>query len=195
MAEDIIKAVHEVPPSIAAMLDMCFGSVSDVETPSTVEESLIVQGKVAVNFNNAILKPLSGLPLVELALRIGQNNPSTQGMLLSMLKITGSLGKDAVTCNLQEGGTYPVGALPITVSVSGGTASAVSGAYSGPGNDDFDFDKPGEGKDWKASPDITTPGDYTIDISVELEERKELSFHITISDAPAEPAQPEVGGE
>lgn len=193
MAEDIIKAIHEVPPAIAAMLEMCFGTVAEVTSPGTVEESLIIQGKVAANFNNAILKPLSGLPLVELALRIGQNNPSTQGMLLSMLKITGSLGKDAVTCNLKEGGTYPVGKLPITVSVSGGSASAVSGAFSGPENDDFDFDKSGEGKDWQAEPEIKAAGDYTIDIAVELEERKELSFHVSITDAPAQPEQPEEG--
>lgn len=190
MADDIIQALHEVPPSIAAVLSMCFGQVVDVDMPATVEDSIIIQGKVAANFNNAILKPLAGVPIVELALRIGQNNPSVQGMALSMLKATGSLGKDAFVCNLQEGASYPAGALPITVTVSGGSASAVSGAYSGPDNGDFEFNKSGADKSWTASPEFNELGDYTIDLVLEFEERKEATYHITIIAAPETPPAP-----
>lgn len=186
-------AMHEVPESIAEMLDRTFGEVTDVSSPNSVEDSLIVQGKVAANFNNAILKPLSGLPIVELALRIGQNNPTVQGMLLTMLKVTGSMGKDALTCNLKDGDSYPAGKLTIVVSTSGGTCSGVYGAFSGPENGDFEFDKGSSGSKWAASPEIVTPGDYTIDLSAEFEKRKEATYHITITEPETPQTQPEAG--
>ncbi len=191
---DLITALHEVPPALAAMMEKTFGTVTSVTPPDNVEDALKVQGVVAANFNNAILMPLSGLPIIELALRIGQNNPAVQAMLLSMLKVSGSLGKDAFTVTIQDGGSYPVGALPITVSVSGGVAGAESGALSGPENIEFEFDKGGAGKDWTAHPEIATAGEYTLDIAVEFpsaSEPKTQTFHLTITDAPSAPS----GGE
>lgn len=181
--EQLIQAMHEIPPELVAVLNTRFGTVDELEMPKTVEESLIVQGKVAVNFNNKILKPLSNVPIIQLALRIGQNNPTVHGMLLSMLKMTGSLGKDAISCNIQDGGSYGVGELPITVTLSRGSASAVTGALAGPENQDVDFDKPGEAQTWTATPTIGTAGEYTLTITVtftDAGEPKTVTFNITI---------------
>lgn len=186
--EEFIKALHEVPPSILDMLDATFGNVPEVEIPDNVEKSLICQGKVAAHFNNYILKPLSGLPIVELALRIGQNNPSVQAMLLSMLKVTGSLGKNTFQVNIQEGGSYPTGTLPIKVTPQNGSAVSVTGTLSGPENLDFDFDKSGEDAAWTASPAVGAAGEYSLDISVEFsqtEEAKTKHFNITMTEGGA----------
>lgn len=189
--EELERALHEIPPSILSVLTAKFGDVSSVNTPDNIEDALIVQGKVAANFNNAILMPLSGVPIIELALRIGQNNPSTQAMLLSMLKTTGSLGSDAFTVNLSDGDTFPVGEVSISVNVSKGSASSVSGTFSGPDNVDFDCDKSGSDKAWTASPTITTEGEYTVTIIVAFDTQdKEESVHIEITPAPVEPDLP-----
>ncbi len=180
--EDLKVALHEVPESLSELLERKFGEVSDVTSPNSVEDSLIAQGKVAANFNNAILKPLADLPIVELALRIGQNNPTVQGMFLTMLKLTGAMGPDALTCNLKDGDKFPPGSVTIVAATTGGTCSAVHGAFSGPENGDFEFDKASPGTKWAASPEFVTPGDYTVTISAEFETRKDATYHITIID-------------
>lgn len=191
MAEDraaLIDALHEVPPELAALLTAKFGEVATVAAPSTVEESLIVQGKVAAAFNNAILKPLSGLPIVQLALRIGQNSPTNMAMLLSMIKMSGSLGKNTFQVSWKDGATYALGKLPPLSVTPSGKVSAVSGDLSGPKNLEFDFDKT-EGSDaWTASPGMKEAGDYTLTVSVafvELDKPKTQSISVKITAAPA----------
>jgi hypothetical protein len=187
MASDrsvLIEALHEVPADLAAMLTATFGNVASVSVPTTVDESLIVQGKVAAAFNNAILRPLSGLPIVQLALRIGQNNPTNMAMLLSMLKVSGSLGKNTFQVSWTDGATYALDKIPPLSVTPNGRVSAVSGELSGPKNLEFDCDKGEESDVWTATPAIEEAGEYTLTVAVtflDVDDPKSQSLSVTIT--------------
>ena len=182
--ENLILSLHELPPVLQAVADVTFGSSTTLTTPTTVEDSLIVQGKVAVNFNNNVLVPLSGLPIVELALHIGQNSPTNMAMLLSMLKATGSMGKNTFQVSWEEGMVFTAGNIPpLRVTPSGGGVSAVSGELSGPKNLEFEFDKPEDADAWYAEPDPSEPGHYTLTVYVaftDLDEPKNQSLGVSV---------------
>lgn len=187
--ENLILSLHELPPVLQAVADVTFGSSSTVTTPTTVEDSLIVQGKVAANFNNNVLVPLSGLPIVELALHIGQNSPTNMAMLLSMLKVSGSLGKNTFQVSWTDGATYALDQIPPLRVTPNGGVSAVSGELAGPDNLEFDFDKQEEADTWYAEPAPSEPGEYTLTVYVaftDLDEPKNQSLSVSITGDPNE---------
>ena len=165
MKTNLIAALHELPPDLQSLADVKFGSISTVEIPTTVDDAIKVQGVVAANFNNAILAPLSGLPIVQLGLHIGQNAPALHGVLLSALQVAASLAKEgAFTLSAEDGASFAVGAIPMAVTINSGSVSAVSGTLEGPDVVDFDFD--GGGKQWNASPEVAKAGGYTLTVTV-----------------------------
>jgi len=71
--------------------DAVFGTVEPLTMPNTVDDAIIAIGKANVAFTNAILVPLSGLPIVELILKNGQQNEVSMGLLLSALEMTATV--------------------------------------------------------------------------------------------------------
>ena len=103
----LVDALYVVPE---VLLNRIFGEFPDIPMPETEEAAIIAIGKFSANMNNFLLKPLSGLDIVELLLRVGQKNSTAIDALLSGLEVIagaeGGGGKLAVTCPT-DGGVYP----------------------------------------------------------------------------------------
>ena len=69
--KDFIDALHVVPKSLE---DRVFGEIGEIGMPSDEESAILAIGKLSANINNKILKPLSGLDVTELLLRVGQRS-------------------------------------------------------------------------------------------------------------------------
>ena len=87
----LIEKLYEVPETL---LNRVFGTFTDIPFPATEEDAIIAIGQLSANLNNLLLKPLSGLDIVELLLRVGQKNSTAIDSLLSGLEaIAGGGGK------------------------------------------------------------------------------------------------------
>jgi len=98
-----------------------FGTVQEVAVPTTVDDAIIVTGQVNAAFNNAILVPLSGLPIVELILKNGQLNEIYKGLLYSSLEVSDlEVSDDYAGFEILEPGaglSYAPGANTISVKI------------------------------------------------------------------------------
>lgn len=83
MKQEFIEALLD----IGELRQVVFGSPVDVSNPDSESDAVIAMGKLSYNINQFILKPLAGLDLTELVLRVGQRNPSTVLSLLSNLEL------------------------------------------------------------------------------------------------------------
>lgn len=81
--KDFIDALHAVPESLE---DRVFGEIGEIGMPSDEESAILAIGKLSANINNKILKPLSGLDVTELLLRVGQRSNTAIAGLLSGLE-------------------------------------------------------------------------------------------------------------
>ena len=81
--KDFIDALHVVPESLE---DRVFGEIDEIGMPSDEESAILAIGKLSANINNKILKPLSGLDVTELLLRVGQRSNTAIAGLLSGLE-------------------------------------------------------------------------------------------------------------
>lgn len=81
--KDFIDALHEVPK---ALEDRVFGTIETIGMPSDEESAILAIGKLSANINNQILRPLSGLDVTELLLRVGQRSSTAIAGLLSGLE-------------------------------------------------------------------------------------------------------------
>ena len=81
--KDFIDALHVVPESLE---DRVFGEIGEIGMPSDEESAILAIGKLSANINNKILKPLSGLDVTELLLRVGQRSNTAIAGLLSGLE-------------------------------------------------------------------------------------------------------------
>lgn len=85
--KDILKqALNELPAGFAELLETAIiPAASEITAPASVEDALIACGKTA-KYINAILAKLGGLPLLQVPLRVGQLNPSTQILAVAGLE-------------------------------------------------------------------------------------------------------------
>ena len=81
--KDFIDALHEVPK---ALEDRVFGNIETIGMPSDEESAILAIGRLSANINNQILRPLSGLDVTELLLRVGQRSSTAIAGLLSGLE-------------------------------------------------------------------------------------------------------------
>ena len=193
--EAFVQDLHEVSEELFALLNVKFGSVSKIEdSVSGVEAAIIVQGKMALNFNNAILVPLSGLPIVEAMLRSGQFNPSIQCLLLSMLQTVGGTGGNDFAVNFSDKGTYTVGKQQLIVKINAGQATAVSANLYGADAISFDCNKGADSPDFLGDFEIKEAGDYTMTVAVEFQgetqpKTKDIALTFTAAETPEEPEE------
>ena len=198
--EAFVQDLHEVSEGLYTLINAKFGSVSRIKDPiSSIEAAIIVQGKMAANFNNAILVPLSGLPIVEAMLRSGQYNPSIQCLLLSMLQTTGATGGNDFAVNFSDKGTYPVGKQQLIVKINAGQASAASANIYGADAISFDCNKGADSPDFIGDFEIKEAGDYTMTVAVEYQgepqpKTKDLALTFSAAETPAEPEEPAEDG-
>ena len=78
-----IDALHVVPKSLE---DRVFGTIETIGMPSDEESAILAIGRLSANINNQILRPLSGLDVTELLLRVGQRSSTAIAGLLSGLE-------------------------------------------------------------------------------------------------------------
>lgn len=81
MKREFIDALLDV----GELKQVLFGSPADISNPNDEAAAIVAMGKLSYNLNEYILKPLAGLDLTELVLRVGQHNPSTVLSALSNL--------------------------------------------------------------------------------------------------------------
>ena len=81
--KDFIDALHVVPESLE---DRVFGTIETIGMPSDEESAILAIGRLSANINNQILRPLSGLDVTELLLRVGQRSSTAIAGLLSGLE-------------------------------------------------------------------------------------------------------------
>ena len=84
--DDLIRDLDIEIEGLIDFVDVPFGACDSLPLPSTVEAAIITQGKAAANFNNVILVPLAGIPIIQLFLHVGQRNKVLQDMLLAGLE-------------------------------------------------------------------------------------------------------------
>jgi len=73
-------------PELKTFLTKTLPTVEIVSYPQTVDEAFIVQGKCAASLM-AYMSVLSGLPVIELLLKVGQLNSTLHGILLASVEI------------------------------------------------------------------------------------------------------------
>lgn len=81
--KDFIDALHEVPE---ALENRVFGTIETIGMPSDEESAILAIGRLSANINNQILRPLSGLDVTELLLRVGQRSSTSIAGLLAGLE-------------------------------------------------------------------------------------------------------------
>lgn len=81
--KDFVNALHVVPKSLE---DRVFGTIETIGMPSDEESAILAIGRLSANINNQILRPLSGLDVTELLLRVGQRSSTAIAGLLSGLE-------------------------------------------------------------------------------------------------------------
>lgn len=100
--KDFIDALYVVPE---ALENRIFGNISDISMPSDEESAILAIGKLSANINNHILKPLSGLDVTELLLRVGQRSSTAIAGLLSGLECIVNAGALTIE-SPKAGGIY-----------------------------------------------------------------------------------------
>ena len=125
--KEFIDALHEVPK---ALEDRVFGTIETIGMPSDEESAILAIGKLSANINNQILRPLSGLDVTELLLRVGQRSSTAIAGLLSGLEIIVGNSSGFEVISPEDGSlveTYcefvcsGAGIVSVEVSVSGET--------------------------------------------------------------------------
>lgn len=81
--KDLVDALYIVPESLENRI---IGNIDTIGMPSSEDEAILAIGKLSANINNHILKPLSGLDITELLLRVGQRSSTSIAALLSGLE-------------------------------------------------------------------------------------------------------------
>lgn len=81
--KELVDALYVVPESLQ---NRVIGTIDTIGMPSSEEEAIIAIGRLSANINNHVLKPLSGLDVTELLLRVGQRNSTSIAALLSGLE-------------------------------------------------------------------------------------------------------------
>lgn len=105
-------------PELQAMLDVKFGDVAILPIPSDKDGAIVAIGAANVQFNNAILKPLAGLPIVEVILKNAVLNEVLKGILLSSVELRAGGGGSIVMIMPTDGGIYYGGLINIKVQVT-----------------------------------------------------------------------------
>ena len=169
--KDILKqALNELPAGFAELLETAIiPAATEITSPASVEDALIACGKTA-KYINKILENLGGLPLLQVPLRVGQLNPSTQIMAVAGLEFVGTTLHEIEIVSPVEGQTYLVSSLTLGVEVLQGASDATSAFYWVINHADMSsvegaMTKEGENMYFKTIP-TTAPGQYSIKITV-----------------------------
>lgn len=97
---------QDIPDDLKSLFNTKLGSFSSLGNPSDEKEAVIVMGKFCVEVQNNLLKPLSGLPVVQALLYLGSLNPPIIASLFSGLEsIEGGGPFDVIAP--KDGGVYP----------------------------------------------------------------------------------------
>ena len=149
--KDILKqALNELPVGFAELLETAIiPAASEITSPASVEDALIACGKTA-KYINKILENLGGLPLLQVPLRVGQLNPSTQILAVAGLEFVGTTLHEIEIVSPVEGVTSAFYWVTNHADMS-----SVEGAMT----------KEGENMYFKTIP-TTAPGQYSIKITV-----------------------------
>lgn len=184
--KDILKqALNELPVGFAELLETAIiPAATEITSPASVEDALIACGKTA-KYINKILENLGGLPLLQVPLRVGQLNPSTQILAVAGLEFVGTTLHEIEIVSPVEGVTYLVSSLTLGVQVTQGAETATSAFYWVTNHADMSsIDGPltKEGADmFFATVPTTSPGQYSVKISVGfgVGENGEESYTVT----------------
>ena len=127
---EFITALRNTPDGIAGFTTTVIPTLTEIATPTTVDEAIIVQGVLAANLN-LILKMFEGLTPVELLLRIGQHSNVAEALLLSGLEYLAetegdNAAHDFTVTEPVAGTTYAQGDVRIIVTAKNGTLAMVA---------------------------------------------------------------------
>ena len=105
MANLNFSAKCRVIPELESFLAKTIPSIGTIPPPATVDEAIVANGKAAANINN-ILAEFSGLPLLELLLRVGQYNEVLQGILAASLEYIEGSDRSLLIVSPTSDGAY-----------------------------------------------------------------------------------------
>jgi hypothetical protein len=80
-----LNSLNVVPTAVLDFVDTPIPDFIETSEPTTVDEAIVTQGILAHNLND-LLMAYSGLPVVDLILRVGQRNTVLQSLLLACLE-------------------------------------------------------------------------------------------------------------
>ncbi len=93
---DVYKSLTEIPTEVVMTpggpveyefdTTISIGNVQAVDPPSSVEEAILASARVMVNYNNAMLVPLSGFPLIKAILYCGSRVPASVASVFTQLQ-------------------------------------------------------------------------------------------------------------
>jgi len=129
-------------PELLSSIAVKFGASSPLTDPTTEEEAIIAIGQANVNFNNAVLVPLSGVPIIELILKNAQLNEAVIGLLLASVEEPAIASNRIQMIVPEEGGSYMGAVTEVTCTVEGAASVSVSA-----GGDTFDLEN-SDGDTW-----------------------------------------------
>ena len=169
--KDILKqALNELPAGFAELLETAvMPTAEEITTPASVEEALMACGKTA-RYLNAIFASMAGLPLLQVPLRIGQLNPSTQIMAAAGLQFVGGGLHEIAIESPVTGNTYLVSPMTLAVRIVQGSEDVTGAFYwvinhADMSSIDGPMDKEGDDMYFKTIA-INAPGQYEIKITV-----------------------------
>ena len=87
---------YEIPDDVALYAGTTIPDIPDITTPTTVNDAIIAQGKLAANLNT-IIKAFVGLAPVELLLRNGGRNPLLKALVASSYELFGELSVERIS--------------------------------------------------------------------------------------------------
>lgn len=96
---------RDLPEGVIEFLGTTLPSPTGISDPSTVDEAIVAQGKLAYNINQ-ILTQFAGMKLIEVILRIGQLNPVLHGMLATALEYIEGSERSVLIVSPTSGGSY-----------------------------------------------------------------------------------------
>jgi hypothetical protein len=118
-----------MPEGVIEFLETSLPTPVSITEPSTVDDAIVAQGKLAYNIN-LILTQFAGLKVLEVILRIGQLNPVLHGMLATALEYIEGSERSIDIVSPTADGSYtddqtiqfscdtPGDVQPVTVTVS-----------------------------------------------------------------------------
>lgn len=168
------------------------GQVVDIGNPNSVDAAIIASGVLAYNINEAILKPLQGVDLVELILYAGGRNPNLVSMVLASLESLGVADSDSSGFSVVSpvaGRVYP----PFFDDAFRITGKGISSASANLGSESFSL---ASGSDGVFSAGLRVPlvtGDHSVVFKVAFsdgsEKSKTVLFSVAGSSLQTVPAQ------